>query len=198
MMTNNGDGAQRTGHVSKRSLPCEGGSDLPRRPWRRRKTTPALSSKNKGIHSETTHGLAATTPPALAATTPSAPSRRCRWRHWAKPRGRGGGGGPSPAAPGSGSAWILVGLQGTSSRWWGRHRVRIREPELNPYLGKATCGGAGELLAWFPLRSADLGSVGSPGAIVFRRGRGVSGVCSGVGGLLMLLPFPWPAVVASE
>jgi hypothetical protein len=102
------------------------------------------------------------------------------------------------AAPGSGSAWILVGFWGTLSRWWGQRRVRIREPELDPRLGKATCGGAGELLAWFPLRSADLRRVGSLGAIVFRRGHGVSGVCSGVGGLLMLLPFPWPAVVARE
>jgi hypothetical protein len=80
----------------------------------------------------------------------------------------------------------------------GRRRVRIREPELNPRLGKATCGGGGELLAWFPLRSTDLGRVGSPGAIIFRRGRGVSRVCSGVGGLLMSLPFPWPTVVARE
>jgi hypothetical protein len=85
-----------------------------------------------------------------------------------------------------------------SSRWWGQHRVRIREPELDPYLDKATCGGAGELLDWFPLRSADLGWVGSPGAIVLRRGRGVSRVYLGVGGLLMLLPSPRSAVVARE
>jgi hypothetical protein len=137
-------------------------------------------------------------PPTLAATTPPAPSRRRRWRHQAKPRGRGGGGGLSPAALGSGSAWILVELRETSSRWWGRRRVRIREPELDPRLGKATCGCVGELLAWFPLRFVDLGRVGSPGAFVYQRGRGVSGVCSGVGGLLMLLPFPWPAVVARE
>jgi hypothetical protein len=138
-------------------------------------------------------------PPTLAVTTPPAPTRHCRrWRHRAKLRGRGGDGGPSPAAPGSGSAWILVGFRGTSSRWWGRHHVRIREPEIDPRLGKATCGCAGELLAWFPLRSADIERVGSPGAIVFQRGRGVSGVCLGVGGLLMILPFPWPAVVARE
>jgi hypothetical protein len=31
------------------------------------------------------------------------------------------------------------------SRWRGGF-VRIRELELNPHLGKATCGGAGELL----------------------------------------------------
>jgi hypothetical protein len=62
--------------------------------------------------------------------------------------------------------------------------VSIREPELDPRLGKATCGGAGEQLAWFSLRSAELGRVGSPGAIVFRRDRGVFGVCSGVGELL--------------
>jgi hypothetical protein len=53
----------------------------------------------------------------------------------------------SPAVPGSGSTWIPVGFWETSSRWWGRHRVRIRELELDPHLGKATCGGAGDLLA---------------------------------------------------
>ena len=70
--------------------------------------------------------------------------------------------------------------------------------ELDPHLGKATCGGAGELLAWFPLRYADLERVVSPGAVVFRLCRGASGVCSGVGGLLMLLSSPRPAVVARE
>jgi hypothetical protein len=44
----NGDGALRTGHVSKRSLPCEGGSDPPGRTWRRRKAAPALPSEKKG------------------------------------------------------------------------------------------------------------------------------------------------------
>jgi hypothetical protein len=79
-----------------------------------------------------------------------------------------------------------------------RCHVGIREPELDPHLGKATCGGAGELLAWYPLRSADLGRVVSPGAVDFRCGRGVFGVCSGVGGLLMLLSSPRPAVVARD
>jgi hypothetical protein len=107
-------------------------------------------------------------------------------------------GGPSPAAPNSGSAWILVEFRGTSSRWRGRRRVGIREPELDSHLSKATCGGVDELLNWFPLRSADPGRVGSPGAIVLRRGRGVSGVYLGVGGLLMLLPSPRPTVVVRE
>jgi hypothetical protein len=129
----------------------------------------------------------------VAATT-SSPARRRRWRHRAKTWWCGGGGGPSPPAPGSGSAWILVGFR-EMSRWWERRRVRIRESELVLHLGKATCGGADELLAWFPL---DLGRVVSPGAIVFRRGRGVSGVYSSVGGLLMLLSSPQPAVVARE
>jgi hypothetical protein len=71
-------------------------------------------------------------------------------------------------------------------------------PELDPHLGKATCGGVGELLAWFPLRSADLERAVSPGAVEFRHGRGVLGVCSGVRGLLVLLSFPRPAVVARE
>ena len=35
--------------------------------------------------------------------------------------------------------------------------------ELDPRLGKATSGGAGELLAWFPLRSVDLGEGGFSG-----------------------------------
>ena len=86
----------------------------------------------------------------------------------------------------------------TSSGWWRRRRVGIRVLELDPHLGKATCGGAGELLAWYPLRSADLERVVSPGAVVFRLCRGASGVCSGVGGLLMLLSSPRPAVVARE
>jgi hypothetical protein len=59
-------------------------------------------------------------------------------------------------------------------------------------------GGVGELLACFPLRSADLGRAVSPGVIDFRLGRGVSGVYSGVGGLRMLLSSPRPAVVARE
>jgi hypothetical protein len=92
----------------------------------------------------------------------------------------------------------LLGFQETSSGWWRRRRVGIREPELDPHLGKATCGGVGELLAWFPLRSADLGRVVSLGAVDFRRGRGVPGVCSGVGGLRMLLSSPRPAMVARE
>jgi hypothetical protein len=71
-------------------------------------------------------------------------------------------------------------------------------PELDPHLGKATCGGVGELLTWFPLRSADLGRAVSLGAVDFRHGRGVLGVYSGVGGLLMLLSSPRPAVVARE
>jgi hypothetical protein len=39
--------------------------------------------------------------------------------------------------------------------------------ELNPLLGKDTCGGAGVLLAWYPLGSADLGRVVYPGAVEF-------------------------------
>jgi hypothetical protein len=39
--------------------------------------------------------------------------------------------------------------------------------ELDPHLGKATCGGTGELLAWFPLISADRGRVDSPGTVEF-------------------------------
>jgi hypothetical protein len=54
-----------------------------------------------------------------------------------------------------------------SSGWWRWHRVGIRVPELDPHLGKATCGGVGELLAYFPLRSADLGRAVSPGAVDF-------------------------------
>jgi hypothetical protein len=72
-------------------------------------------------------------------------------------------------------------------------RAESRSPSRHGHL----CS-TGELLAWFPLGSVDLVRVGSPGAIVFRRGRGVSGVCSGVGGLLMLLSSPRPAVVARE
>jgi hypothetical protein len=85
----------------------------------------------------------------------------------------------------------VVGMVEAASR---RNKVL----ELDPHLGKATCGGVGELLACFPLRSADLGMAVSPGAVGFRHGRGVSGVCSGVGGLLSLLSSPWPAVVARE
>jgi hypothetical protein len=70
--------------------------------------------------------------------------------------------------------------------------------ELDPHLGKATYGGVGELLAWFPLRSANLGRAVSLGALDFRHGHGVPGVCLGVGGLLMLLSSPRPAVVARE
>ena len=84
----------------------------------------------------------------------------------------------------------------TSSGWWRRRRVGIRVLELDPHLGKVTCGGAGELLAWFPLRSANLERVVSPGAVVFRLCRGASGV----GGLLLLLLLSStrPAVVARE
>jgi hypothetical protein len=70
--------------------------------------------------------------------------------------------------------------------------------ELDPHLGKATCGGVDELLACFPLRSADLGRAVSPDVVDFRHGREVPGVCSGVGGLLLLLSSPLPAVVARE
>jgi hypothetical protein len=69
--------------------------------------------------------------------------------------------------PGSGSAWILLGSQGTSSRWWRRRRVGIRMLDLDPHLGEATCGRAGELLAWYHPRSADRGRVVSPGTVVF-------------------------------
>jgi hypothetical protein len=92
----------------------------------------------------------------------------------------------------------VLGFREIAPRWWRRRRVRIRETGLDPHLGKATCGGAGELLAWFPLRSVDLGRVVSPGVVDFRRGRGVLGVCSGVGGLLLLLSSPRPAVVVRE
>jgi hypothetical protein len=80
----------------------------------------------------------------------------------------------------------------------GQRCVRIRERELDPHLGKATCGGTGELLDWFRLRSVDLGRVGSPGATVLRCGHGVFGVYLGVEGLLMLLPSPRPAMVSRE
>jgi hypothetical protein len=85
-----------------------------------------------------------------------------------------------------------------SSGWRRRRLFRIRVLKLDPHLGKATCGGAGELLAWYPLRSTDLERVVSPGAVVFRLCRGASGVCSDVGGLLMLLSSPRPAMVARE
>jgi hypothetical protein len=39
--------------------------------------------------------------------------------------------------------------------------------ELDPHPGKVTCGRAGELLAWYSLRSVDLGRVVSPGTVVF-------------------------------
>jgi hypothetical protein len=39
--------------------------------------------------------------------------------------------------------------------------------EIDPHLGKDTCGGAGVLLAWYPLGSADLGRVVYPGAVEF-------------------------------
>ena len=70
--------------------------------------------------------------------------------------------------------------------------------ELDPHHGEATCGGAGELLAGCPLRSADLGRMVSSGTVDVRPCRGVCGVCSGVGGLLLLLSSPRPAVVARE
>jgi hypothetical protein len=70
--------------------------------------------------------------PTLAATT-SSPSRRCRWRHRAKPRGRCGGGGPSPAAPSSGSAWILVEFRGMSSLRQNK-RAGARSPSRQGHL----------------------------------------------------------------
>jgi hypothetical protein len=51
------------------------------------------------------------------------------------------------------------------SGWWRRHRIGIRGLKLDPHLGKATCGGAGELLARYPLRCMDLVRVVSPGVV---------------------------------
>jgi hypothetical protein len=64
-------------------------------------------------------------------------------------------------------AWDLLGIQETPSGWWRWRRVGIRVLELDPQLGKATCGGAGERPAWYPLRSADLERLVSPGTVVF-------------------------------